>query len=304
VKITALLTQYLYNTQRLDLPGIGSFILDSAPELPVAGKSHAELPIPARFEYHADLPQPKELIQFISEETGKMKALASSDLDSFIELAQQFLNIGKPFTIEGIGTLVKLKPGEYEFTPAPPVHTDRRKESSVRDGHKSLSKEEVSPRFDSMITETGKSSSWRKPLIAVVVLAGLGLAIWGGYQLSKNGEPGSNSEAGNAGTNAVDAENNIAVNDSIAATREDSIREANKPVPANYKYVLENTRQSRAVRRYNQLRTNLWDVHLETKDSVNYKLYMNLPVNYGDTSRIKDSLRIMLGRPVYIEREG
>lgn len=302
MKITALLTQYLYTTQRLDLPGIGSFILDSAPELPVNGKGHADLPLPARFEYHADLPQPKALIQFISEETGKMKALASSDLDSYIELAQQFLNIGKPFTIEGIGTLVKLKQGEYEFTPAPPLHSDRRKESVGREGQKSGTKEESSTRFDSMITEPGNSNRWRKPLIALVVLAGLALAIWGGYQLSKNGENGVNSETSVAGNNSMDAENNIAVNDSMAAAREDSIREANQPRAASYKYVLENTRQTRAFRRFNQLRTNLWDVHLETKDSVNYKLYMTLPVNYGDTSRIKDSLRIMLGRPVYIER--
>ena len=46
-----------------------------------------------------------------------MKALASSDLCSYIELARQFLNIGKPFQIEGIGTLVRNKSGELEFTP-------------------------------------------------------------------------------------------------------------------------------------------------------------------------------------------
>ena len=33
-------------------------------------------------------------------QTGKIKALASADLESYLELAQQFLNIGKPYLLE------------------------------------------------------------------------------------------------------------------------------------------------------------------------------------------------------------
>jgi hypothetical protein len=68
----------------------------------------------------------------------------------------------------------------------------------------------------------------------------------------------------------------------------------------DYKYVLEVAQSKRAFKRYNQLRTNLWDVQLETNDSVKYKLFMRLPIS-TDTTRILDSLMAMLGRPVYIE---
>ena len=47
--------------------------------------------------FQNDLPtvEDHELISFISKETGKMKALAASDLASYAELARQFLNIRK-----------------------------------------------------------------------------------------------------------------------------------------------------------------------------------------------------------------
>jgi hypothetical protein len=49
-----------------------------------------------------------ELVIFIAENTGKMKSLVASDLDSNLELARQFLNIGKPYLFEGIGHFQKI----------------------------------------------------------------------------------------------------------------------------------------------------------------------------------------------------
>ena len=42
-------------------------------------------------------------------------ARASADLDSYLVLGKQFLNIGKPFIIEGLGVLEKSQQGDYEF---------------------------------------------------------------------------------------------------------------------------------------------------------------------------------------------
>src|SRR5688572_16392709 len=69
---------------------------------------------------------------------------------------------------------------------------------------------------------------------------------------------------------------------------------------SNYKYVLEIAKSKRAFKRYNQLRTIRWNVELETKDSIQYKLYMLLP-SIADTTRALDSLTVMTGRKVYIE---
>ena len=58
-----------------------------------------------------------DLIDFIVQNTKKIKPLASADLDSFLTLGRQFLNIGKPFTIQNLGTLEKLKSGDLNLNP-------------------------------------------------------------------------------------------------------------------------------------------------------------------------------------------
>lgn len=299
VKITSLLTQYLYEQRRLDLPGIGSFVLDPSSTVAVGGKNSAPLPPHIHFEHRTDLREPTDLIRFISEQTGKMKALAASDLDSFIELAQQFLNIGKPFVLEGIGTLVRLKPGEYEFTAAPPPTTDRRRDTAARETAKTVAREETTERYESFLSEPKPKEGWRKPVLIVAVLAGLALAIWGGYRISQ--KPADNNEPiSEEPTLSETASTNVAMQP-IDSSSQQPVTQSGRTNVDSYTYVLENAGRQRAFKRYNQLRTNLWDVQLSTTDSVQFKLYLTLPVNYGDTSRIKDSLRVMLGRPVYIE---
>ena len=66
-----------------------------------------------------------------------------------------------------------------------------------------------------------------------------------------------------------------------------------------HKYVLEIAKSKRAFRRYNQLKDINWKVHLETQDSIQYKLYMLL--SSMDTTKTLDSLTVMTGRKVYIE---
>jgi hypothetical protein len=68
------------------------------------------------------------------------------------------------------------------------------------------------------------------------------------------------------------------------------------------KFVLEVTDRTRAMQRFNKLKNYLWDVKIETKDSVSYKIYMLLTVASADTTRVKDSLSMLNGKKVYIER--
>ena len=117
MKLAPILAEYLYQNKRLELPGIGVFRLrqsiisgeDNNKQIEFTGES------PISFEANASLKESPELINFISSQTGKMKALAAADLDSHLVLAQQFINIGKPFLFEGIGSLTKTKSGQYEF---------------------------------------------------------------------------------------------------------------------------------------------------------------------------------------------
>src|SRR6202000_1527537 len=67
---------------------------------------------------NANIQMPDDaLVNFIKEHTGKMKSLCAADLDFFLTTGRQLLNIGKPFYIEGIGTLLKNKEGNLDFTP-------------------------------------------------------------------------------------------------------------------------------------------------------------------------------------------
>jgi len=84
LKFAPLLAQFLYTHKRLDLPGIGSFILDPSTvvdsELTKQGKPAILEGV--SFENNSAIKQSAELISFIAGQTGKIKALAAADLDS------------------------------------------------------------------------------------------------------------------------------------------------------------------------------------------------------------------------------
>lgn len=297
MKITSLLTQYLYTHHRLDLPGIGTFLLDpSAIHALENSKQRSAILEGISFENNPSLKESPDLVAYISAQTGKMKPLASADLESYLEVAQQFLNIGKPFTFEGIGTLVKVNLKECEFVPIS-VSTDKVRELNTKEAPKASTREETVPQFGSFLSDPVLKQRWKKPVVALALICGLGLTIWGGYAISKK-----------AGTRAADAaiiSDTTVVDTTVKqqALVPDSLEKAALLASSNYKYVLEEGSQQRAIKRYNQLRTNLWDVKLETTDSVRYKLYLLLPSQNADTTRVLDSLTVMTGKRVYIEHQ-
>lgn len=291
MKIATLLTQYLYKNQRLDLPGIGTFLLDpNAMNAAENSKQRSTVMDGISFQCNPSLSDSPDLVTFISSQTGKMKPLAAADLDSHLQLAQQFLNIGKPFTFEGIGTLVKVKMKEYEFIPIS-VNPEKVRELHQKDSNTRQVNENTGANYESFLSTPKVKLDWGRQAIVLLLLCGLGLAIWGGYTISKR-----------ASTNAA-AVNPLPVAETFVDTvdlKDDSIIEAKSTVSSNFKYVLEVAPGKRAFKRYNQLKTNLWDVHLETKDSVQYKLFLLLP-STSDTTHVLDSLTVMTGKRVFIE---
>jgi len=293
VKIPSLLAQYLYGNQRLDLPGIGSFLLDSS-TLPALqqSKQRSALLEGVSFESNPACKESPELISFIAEKTGKMKALASADLDSHLQLAQQFLNMGKPYSFEGIGILTKVKAGEFEFTPIT-VPTDKIKEQQKADTVEVAQKEEHTGDYESFLSLPKTKFEWRKPVIGLFLICGIGVTVWGGYMISKR----------NVKSEVITEQNPVEQTSVVDSLRiSDSIAAATPVVaaaPANYKYILELAPKKRALKRYNQLKELRWKVDLETADSIQFKLFMLLPPS--DTTKTMDSLRIVTGRKVYIE---
>ena len=286
MKLTPLLAQYLYTNHRLDLPGIGTFILDPSSIPSTDSKQRSTVLSGVSFEHVPSVKETPELIAFISSQSGKMKALASADLESYIQQAQQFLNIGKPFTIEGIGTLVKKQKGEFVFEPLA-VSTENLKEHKIKEQPAQVTLEESSAKYESFLDSPKVNVGWRKPVIALLLLAGIGLAIWGGYTISRKAATADITEV-------VDTAQIIPPKDTVTVATPEPVKSKDQ------KYILQVSKRNTALRRYKQLRENLWDVQMETKDSVDFKLYILMPIR-TDSTFVQDSLTALTGKKVYIE---
>jgi hypothetical protein len=298
LKLAPLLAQYLYNNKKLDLPGIGSFQLDASAVVPDTESGKQQKSSPAEgikgihFENNPSIKDSEALINYISSQTGKMKALAAADLCSHLELVQQFLNIGKPFLLEGIGSLVKIKSGQFEFTSGL-VQPEKLKDLSVKEATVTSATEESFSSYDNSGT---RSFAWKKPVMVLLILIGAGLAIWGGYTVYKNSSSPNVTAAADTQLVQPVIIDSTAIKDSLRKAAEAEI------YAGKYKFVLETANKPRALERYTRLKNFEWNVQMETKDSVQYKLFMILPALATDTTRLMDSLTALNGRKVYIEK--
>lgn len=303
MKLAPLLSQYLLTKKELSLAGIGIFYMgENNQDEPEGRKQAAIHPGNISFTYNTAVKIDEDLVNYISEQTGKMKSLASADLESFLELTNQFLHIGKPFQLDGIGTLSKNNAGELQFTP---LHkgVEKHKETASRELEATSSNEESFKGYTEMHRGV-KNDGWKKFIVFLLLLSGIALAIWGGYWVYKS----SNSEA--VSENVITPGDIVPVEDSIALPPSLTDTAIAQPVETTsvpiktgtYKFVLENADRNRAYERFNQLKSYFWKVYLETSDSVNYRIYMQLPATASDTARLKDSLTILTGKTVSIAK--
>src|SRR5882757_6145098 len=104
MKIEQLLVEHFYIAKQVTLQGIGTFTL--SPDFIMPADSDKDIVLPENavsFQYNSRAKEDEALIDYIVQQSRKMKPLASADLESYLMLASQFLNIGKPFIINGIG---------------------------------------------------------------------------------------------------------------------------------------------------------------------------------------------------------
>lgn len=318
MKISVLVAQYFYQNKRLNLPGIGTFYLDVAVDVQIIDKNSHDLLDHIHFAQKNIARPDEELIDFIRKHTGKIRPLAESDLETFVADGKLMLNIGKPFHIEGIGTLQKNREGVYEFTPGQPVV--QRLESPpplTTIEHEPPKRKSV---FDEDPNEA-RNAQIRRVAIVIGVIVGVGIILWGGYSLFSNKVNTDPKTVTATSANAEDTQpqassylsnindpkkqlENVINKDSILlqeAAKADTGNSLVTPPPATttvpvatgpskmYKYVLQTTRsQTTAVNMLNRLKPK---VQLETVDSTLFKIVISLPGTPADTTRIKDSLR-------------
>ncbi len=304
MKLSVLLAKYFYQHREISLPGIGVFHLDPAVTVPdVTDKNFREFLKYIQFTQKPVQKPDEALIEYIRAQTGKIRPLAESDLDSYLADGKLLLNIGKPFHIEGIGSLQKNKSGIFEFTPGEPMierleslHEEKDTEKHPR---RKLTYDESQQRH------TVHNNQRRALLIGTMVVIGLAIILWGGYSLYHK-----NTETSTEGTVVVHNDTPAQHKDTAAHLSnapDSAARQAIAPVPGTppgaYKFIFENTdRKARALKRYAFVKELSPRIQMETKDSLAFTIYVNLAATPADTTRIKDSLNAWYygGKPIKV----
>ena len=300
MKVDNLLGPYLYQYKTLSLPGIGLFTLDDKAILPDETAKIKTAIEGISFNAKTGAQLDASLIQYIKDQTGKMKALAEADLYSYIATAFQYLNIGKSFYFEGIGTLQKNKDGAYTFTAGTviPQKTEEIPHKHIETKRKSKSA------YGNDDTVGAGSFNAGRLIMLLAVLVTLVLIGWGGYYLyNKNTDDNNPVQQNNV--KALPVPDTLVTNPPITDTgssHKDSLVTTVKTDPAtvhanSYKFVFETTgKKARAAKRYEQLKdiSILKEynnkIGIETKDSLSFKIFTIVPCTPADTARVKEML--------------
>jgi len=178
----------------MDLPGIGSFTLDAGAVIPQESDRMGQQPASGISFKNANIPTPDDaLITYIKEHTGKMKSLAAADLDFYLTTGRQLLNIGKPFYIEGVGTLLKNKEGRLDFTPGEYLIP---RISEPAGGERTRNTYDEPPREEPKANNVRQ----RQTLLLVLLIAGVVVVGWGGYYLYQRNNYSEQSSTENRAT--------------------------------------------------------------------------------------------------------
>lgn len=293
MKIEHLLARHLYAAKQLTLQGIGTFSLSPDFILPAESDKMAELPQGSiSFTQNAKATEDAALIDFIVQQTRKMKPLASSDLESFIGLGSQFLNIGKPFKIEGIGMLEKNQLGEYLFSQYGQIVTLKPEDSPVQ------IKEKRDERSAYEIEDNKNKVNGKKIaffILGLVILGGIGWAGWYFYNQQKPADK-------EAVQSTVESTPPPAADTSHKDTAAVSMKPIDttttvSPAPVTptgnytFKIVFKITNnKAAAIEKMDVLTKRGHKVIMYTSDSVTFKLAEPFSLPLSDTAKVKDSL--------------
>jgi len=301
LRISEILLNYLIRNQQLSLTGLGTFHLrpglgnsdDTRKTAIQEGSLH--------FIPDSETPEDPELITAIASETGKFRALASADLDSYIQLGKQMMNISKPFIIEKIGQLQRNYRNEIEFIPYT-VSTGRAEMGKKADDHE----EEI--RFDYDYLRKASESGMGGRKIMALLFGGLtlGLLIWLGsyFMTDRENTPVSNKSE----TSLPAVKPLVPVK---TATDPEAVQSGATQKPASpavstaqkqtFFVVIEQSRRTRALRRYEDLTKWGHTIQMQTTDSILFTLRIPIQAPLSDTALHRDSLSRFFGRKVWIE---
>ncbi|MEO6870002.1 MAG: hypothetical protein ABI784_08425 [Ginsengibacter sp.] len=292
MKIDHVLIHYLLKNKELVLQGIGRFMLTASladtadPDKPIIIPEDA-----IQFQYDPKAVEDPALVDFIVGFTGKIKPLAASDLDSYVMLGRQFLNIGNPFIIPDIGTLQKNNAGELIFKGGQHFAPKIPQRTRIEDDGKEVMEEDM---FNDFLKPSG--TQWGKIVLLITVLLVIGLVAWAiWYYASEDNTPSKTVTT----TEQVVPMQDASANDSLLKKNEsDSVNllKTNQPHYTFNALVSSTTDSTKARNRFNKLILYKRNVVLYTNDSITYKIAEPFSIPLSDTTKIKDSLFRFYGK--------
>lgn len=287
-KFDTLISNYLYSNKKLDLEGIGSFWLDESFVLPPDAEKTAFFPLEGiHFSHNSRIETSTGLIDFLVQQSGKIRSLVKADFSSYLAEIKQYVNIGKPWAIEGIGTLQKNREGKFELVPG-----------------EALS-ERINMQYADETDEDEEPVRRRKWMVGFVlilaiiaVIAGLGFGVYLLFVKTTNTSPSEPVvNVFPAEDTGVLTSDTLARRDTIVASATDSF---------NYRVIHEITpRRQRALTRTAQLNEFGLGSHIDSvmvNNARYYRMFIYKNILPADTTRVRDSLSVYFGRKVRLER--
>lgn len=301
VTFEQILLIYVYQHRKVSLQEFGTIELTQlVPDAEVIKKEKA-LPIQGlEFKHQPSVQTDPEFVTFYAEQKGRIRPLASSDIDMYLLQAKQIVNIGNPFEIAGLGKILKNDDGSLRMAPGYytiPLAVGTNKPPTLRERVQA-------PVLPKGIGESEKTARFsKKQLSQAAILAGaallIALFVWA---IIKFVVPmfGTSANENTAANDTVQPDTTLATNTDDAATRPANIiASADTATVRPWKVFLREGKPLpevlKAAERY---KSYGMATTIETTDSVNYNLYLPLQAAAKDTAFKRDSLRKWFARPV------
>lgn len=312
-KYDAFIHDYLIQHQQVTLEKIGLLHVAGDQKLPEHGTNAAPV---VQFTFDRKAETDPLLLDFIAERSVKNRALVASDLSSYLEQVRQFINIGKPYIIPGIGAIFMVKNIGYEFSqqsgasfvasPMIPVSTT---EHYI----------EADPAESGRIRRKN-SLAGLAFVVLVLVIGGIG---WGIYNRMSNNKapettqsetspeataPEDDTLADSTATATTSPAADTPAPDANAATTATAPQSVAPGTPRSYKFVFETTASpDRARARIAQLQSfgdpAYYDSTKLSDNTYQYRLFLKHDMNIEDSTKVKDSLSMYLDRKVSLAKD-
>lgn len=291
----------------MQLQGIGEFFLDNFYENPFENeKGKSKVPENAiRFTPDKKCREDNGLIEYISANTKKIKPLAASDLEDFLNIGRQLLNVSKQFYIEGLGTLILNDRGSLEFLQGNEIFVSPAVDETIHPKPKSK-KEEQHEDLDFEKNYPGNKpagNTLKKAVITIAFAAGLFIIGWIGWYFFKQWQNEKNASQTNLENIKPVLPATTPQTDSLTTDKPatDSLNTAPTVDSANsYDVIIETANKARALYRSAELKKIGYAVQLSTTDSVSFNIYTTIKGPISDSSKVLDSISRFFGRKARI----